>query len=171
MSRASSYTVYIFYTILVCTSLMLARFNRTIAYAVPVSDDDFYILSHNVYYLFKVIVRLDRMLETIYFGFMIALFVLGYAHHRLQLRVGELEDKFGEMVKEMRMNHPAYGTGPGKGKGSESVMDSMEDIEAGRKMDAMRIEELERKVVKLMEERAISVKEKKLLLSRAWSIL
>jgi hypothetical protein len=171
MSRASSYTVYIFYTILACTSLMLVRFNRTNAYTVPASDDDLSILGHNVSYLFNVVARVDRMLEIIYFGFMFALLFLGYAHRRLQLRVGELEEKVGEMSKVARMDHPAYEAGHGKEKGRESIMDSIYDIEAEQKIDAKRIGELEKRVAELIEERTISAKEKKLLLSRASCIL
>jgi hypothetical protein len=156
MYRVSAYTVYIFFTILACTSLVLTRYSRTTAYVTPASDDDLFIMSYNISYLFDLLVRLDRMLEIIYFGFLLALFFLSDAYRGLQSRIERLEEKIGDISKVARMDHPAYGPGPENGQSRESVMDRLQESETKRNIDAKRIEELEKKLVELTGQRAIS---------------
>jgi hypothetical protein len=157
MSRVSA--AYVLYTILACTCFILTYFSRAIAYADFTLDDDLLVLDYNIHYLFSLIVRLDHMLEVIYFGFLVALVFLGYAHGRLQLRITELEDSIGKMVGHMdwakvsRVDHPAYGEITGKEAGWDEVMSKIEKLEAKRGVDAMRITELERKVEELVKPR------------------
>lgn len=105
---------YLLHFFLVSICFVLAFNSPSIKYITPTSDDEFLILDTNIEYLSKLILRLDRMLEIIYFGFLAALFYLGFCYGRMQRKIRELEGKIEEWSRVVKalsggQTHPAYG--------------------------------------------------------------
>jgi hypothetical protein len=137
---------YILMGILASTCLVLTYFSRPVGYTNFATDDDpLRIMDYNIGYLFQLVVRLDHMLEIIYFGFLLALFWLSYAHGKMHLRLEALVEAWAH-VKTAEEKHPAYGDGLGV------LVRKVEELERMRREDAMRIKELEGKIKNAVKE-------------------
>jgi hypothetical protein len=143
MSRPTA--AYILFAILACTCFVLMTFSRDIPYTnfFSTADNPLLIMDYNIAYLFQLVLRFDHMLQIIYFGFLLALFWLGYVVGAMQMRIGELENKvmMGEMGMRGEVKHPAYG------------------FEKKRVMDGVRIEELEMMVKGMAKEQSCAAEE------------
>jgi hypothetical protein len=105
---------YLLYFFLAGICMTLAFNSTSMKYIASTSDDQSLILDNNIDYLSKLTLRLDRMLEIIYFGFLAALLYLGFCYGHMQRKVRELEDKVEEWSRAVQglsgvQTHPAYG--------------------------------------------------------------
>jgi hypothetical protein len=136
---------YILMAILASTCLVLTYFSHPVGYTNFATDDNLLrIMDYSIAYLFQLVVRLDLMLEIIYFGFLLALFWLAYAHGKMHMRLEALVEAWAKM-KTAEEKHPAYGVCLGAGEEGGGV---------GRMRweDTMRIKELEGKIKNMMKE-------------------
>jgi hypothetical protein len=104
---------YLLYFFLAGICMTLAFNSHSIKYIASTSDEKFLILDTNIEYLSQLTLRLDRMLEIIYFSFMAALFYLGFCYGHMQRKVRELEGKVEEWSRAVKglgggQIHPAY---------------------------------------------------------------
>jgi hypothetical protein len=138
---------YVLMAILALTSLVLMLFSGPIPYSSSQflsRTNPIYVMDYNIAYLFQLVKRLDCMLEVIYFGFLLALFWLGYAHGRLHMRLEALVEAWAQ-VKTAEEKHPAYGVG------FEVLIARVEESERLRREDTMRIRELEGRIEKVVK--------------------
>jgi hypothetical protein len=157
MSRPTA--AYILFAILACTCFVLMTFSRDIPYTNSFStvDNPLLIMDYNIAYLFQLVLRFDHMLQIIYFGFLLALFWLGYVVGGMQMRIGELENKvmMGEMGMRGEVKHPAYGFEMEEGC---EVLRRIVELEKKR---VVRIEELEMMVKEMAKEQRCAAEENK----------
>jgi hypothetical protein len=158
MSRPTA--AYILFAILACTCFVLMTFSRDIPYTnfFSTADNPLLIMDYNIAYLFQLVLRFDHMLQIIYFGFLLALFWLGYVVGAMQMRIGELENKvmMGEMGMRGEVEHPTYGFEMEEGC---EVLRRIVELEKKRVMDGVRIEELEMMVKGMAKEQSCAAEE------------
>jgi hypothetical protein len=157
MSRPTA--AYILFAILACTCFVLMTFSRDIPYTNSFStvDNPLLIMDYNIACLFQLVLRFDHMLQIIYFGFLLALFWLGYVVGGMQMRIGELENKvmMGEMGMRGEVKHPAYAFEMEEGC---EVLRRIVELEKKR---VVRIEELEMMVKEIDKEQRRAAEEDK----------
>lgn len=159
---SAKYAEYAIFAIIIGTYAALTYVSQLVPYKVPATTDKFLILDGNIDYLYDLVIRLDHMLEVIYFGFLIALLALGICYGQLQRRTVHLEQVFTALVQTVVVarvfensdtaaeEHPAYGTIDEK-RGDRAVTQDdllrrIEYLEAQRAADVLRIATLERNV-------------------------
>jgi hypothetical protein len=88
---ASTHAEIVIFAILICTGMVVSIFSDSVKYTHPGIQDKMALLNSNMEYLYDVVIRQDRLLRIIYFGFFIAIFCLGHFLGRLEQRVSQLE--------------------------------------------------------------------------------
>jgi uncharacterized protein involved in cysteine biosynthesis len=88
---ASNHAEIIIFAILICTGMVIGSFSDSVKYTDPVIQEKMALLNSNMEYLYDVVIRQDRLLRIVYFGFFIAIFCLVHFLGRLEQRVSELE--------------------------------------------------------------------------------
>lgn len=158
----AEYILYVLLLLSIC--ITVGFFSRSMPYTIPTTKDKLVIVYNNVDYLTELVLRLDHMLEIIYFGFLAALCFLGFCYGRTQRKVAGLEAKAEEWIKatkaisafgvssEIQIEHPAYGQFS-KELANETGLDSVvRDLvlrEIERHAVVHRVEALEREVEQL----------------------
>ncbi|KAF1914028.1 hypothetical protein BDU57DRAFT_331142 [Ampelomyces quisqualis] len=159
MSLSTRYAEYVIFAIIISTYAALTFFSQLVPYKVPATTDKFLIVDGNIDYLYDLVIRLDHMLEVIYFGFLIALLTLGLCYGQLQRRATYLEQVVNVLAQTAMVTgvsrvvgiaadqHPAYGTVDEKENDAAATLDSLvqriEHLETLRAVDMMRIATLE----------------------------
>ncbi|OAK94486.1 hypothetical protein IQ06DRAFT_310750 [Phaeosphaeriaceae sp. SRC1lsM3a] len=156
----------LFYALLVTIAITLAFSTRSIRYINPTANkpstmrDVFLQVAYDLDYLQLHISRLDRIIRIIYFGFLAALFYLGFCYGRLQGKIGNLEGKVKGLtcatkgVKgAMGVGHPAYGTFERDLANEASLKMVYRDLGRlgiERQVDVLRIEALEKEIKRML---------------------
>jgi hypothetical protein len=117
---ARYYPEYIMYAFLEIVSIVFACMSWPLVMPTVTSEDNTVIMDTNIDFLFLSSKRHNHMIEVVYSGFLITLFMLAYFHSRLQSRVSKLEDTVEKLLqatenmsasaltKVDRIDHPAY---------------------------------------------------------------
>jgi hypothetical protein len=152
-TMSATYAEYTLFMILISTYAALTYVSQIIPYKVPATTDEFLILDGNIDYLYDLVVRLDHMLETIYFGFLIALLFLGLCYGQLQRRVAHFEQVVNVLAQTVMVTgaavieHPAYHIVDKKrddgGVTWEGLLTRVEYLENRRAADNLRMVTLE----------------------------
>ncbi|KAH7406295.1 hypothetical protein DE146DRAFT_779811 [Phaeosphaeria sp. MPI-PUGE-AT-0046c] len=165
---AHLYPEFLLYALLLCISMALACFSRSIPYTTPTTDDKFLILDANIDYLNALNLRLDHMLEIIYFGFMIAFFFLAFCYGRMQRKIMKLEAEVAEGLTSieglkaagfndmLKFDPPAYGHVVRELANEASLRMVFRDLvrlETGCGVNVLRIKALEKEIKKVQGEK------------------
>jgi uncharacterized protein involved in cysteine biosynthesis len=88
---ASNHVEIVIFAFLICTGMVVGIFSDLVKYTDPAIQDKMALLNSNMEYLYDVVIRQDRLLRIVYYGFFIAIFCLGHFLGRLEQRVSQLE--------------------------------------------------------------------------------
>lgn len=170
----------LFYALLITIAIALAFSTRSIPYMNPTANkphtmrDVFLQVDYDLDYLQLHIIRLDRILQVIYFGFLAALFYLGFCFGRLQRKVGNLEATVEEFIRATKVvgwgrniGHPAYGTFERELAKEASLKMSVRDLGRlgfERQVDVLRNQALEKEIERLHAQYGRNAEEEKMAL-------